>query len=85
MLEHFLSESIGISKTFTIRRTHHTRPGYIEPLLDVGTALPLHMVLVPGGTFTMGSPEDEPERRDYESPQRDVTVPQFFMGRFPIT
>ncbi|QZZ21988.1 formylglycine-generating enzyme family protein [Leptothermofonsia sichuanensis E412] len=70
----------------TIRRTSGTGQGYIEPLLDVGTALPLHMVLIPGGSFTMGSPVDELERNDNsESPQHDVTVPQFFMGRYPIT
>ncbi|WAL60118.1 formylglycine-generating enzyme family protein [Thermocoleostomius sinensis A174] len=33
----------------------------------------------------MGSPADEPERRDSESPQRQVTVPGFFMGRFQVT
>jgi formylglycine-generating enzyme required for sulfatase activity len=35
--------------------------------------------------FKMGSPEREPERRDTEGPQHDVTVPAFFMGRYPIT
>ena len=48
-------------------------------------ALPLQMVLIPGGTFTMGSPEDEPDREDSEGPQHQVTVPAFFMGRYPIT
>lgn len=43
------------------------------------------MVLIPGGTFTMGSPDDELDRLDSESPQHSVTVPQFFMGRYPIT
>ncbi len=69
----------------SVRRIPRTRQGYIEPLLNVGTAIPLHMVLIPGGTFTMGSPEDELERNDNESPQHDVTVAQFFLGRYPIT
>jgi formylglycine-generating enzyme required for sulfatase activity len=51
----------------------------------VGEALPLHMVLVPGGTFLMGSPDDEPEREEREGPQRDVSVASFFMGRYPVT
>jgi formylglycine-generating enzyme required for sulfatase activity len=42
-------------------------------------------VLIPGGTFLMGSPEGEPERFDRESPQHQVTVPPFFIGRYPIT
>lgn len=52
---------------------------------DLGNGITLEMVEIPGGTFTMGSPEDEPERRDSESPQRQVTVPGFFMGRFQVT
>jgi formylglycine-generating enzyme required for sulfatase activity len=71
--------------TLTIRRTPRTGRGYIEPLLDVGDALPLHMVLIPGGTFTMGSPEDEPGRNESEGPQQEVTVSAFLMGRYPVT
>ncbi|MBD2067757.1 formylglycine-generating enzyme family protein [Leptolyngbya sp. FACHB-671] len=75
-----------LGSRLTIRRTPRTRQGYIEPLLDVGTALPLHMVLIPSSTFTMGSPDDELERNgDREEPQHDVTVSQFFMGRYPVT
>jgi formylglycine-generating enzyme required for sulfatase activity len=69
----------------TIRRTPRTGQGYIEPLLDVADALPLHMVLIPGGTFRMGSPDNEPERKDAEGPQHEVTVPTFLMGRYPVT
>ena len=69
----------------TVRRTPRTRQGYKEPLLEIVDALPLHMVLIPGGTFTMGSPADELEREDNEGPQHEVTVPQFFLGRYPVT
>lgn len=67
-----------------IRRTPRTAQGYIEPL-EVGNALPLQMVLVPSGTFLMGSPEDEIDRSDDEGPQHSVTLPPFFMGRYPVT
>jgi len=43
------------------------------------------MVLVPSGTFMMGSPEDELDRDEDEGLQHEVTVPSFFMGRYPIT
>ena len=33
----------------------------------------------------MGSPENEAERQDYESPKHQVTVPSFFMGKYPLT
>ncbi|WNZ47375.1 formylglycine-generating enzyme family protein [Leptolyngbya boryana CZ1] len=75
----------SVATRFTLQRTARTGQGYVEPLLDVGNALPLHMVLIPSGTFLMGSPPDEIDRSDDEGPQRTVTVPQFFMGRYPIT
>ena len=52
---------------------------------DLGDGHLLEMVLVRGGTFTMGSPADEEERSDDEGPQHEVTVPTFFMGRYPVT
>ncbi|NER81290.1 MAG: formylglycine-generating enzyme family protein [Leptolyngbya sp. SIO1D8] len=71
--------------SLTICRTSRTSKGYKEPLLEISNGLPLHMVLVPDGTFVMGSPKDEPERTDSEGPQHEVTVPTFFMGRHPVT
>jgi formylglycine-generating enzyme required for sulfatase activity len=55
---------------------------FIEVL---GENLGLEMVAIPGGSFLMGSPSDEPARLDTESPQHEVTVAPFFMGRYPIT
>jgi formylglycine-generating enzyme required for sulfatase activity len=43
------------------------------------------MVLIPGGSFLMGSPEDELERSDNESPQHSVTIQPFCMGKYPVT
>jgi formylglycine-generating enzyme required for sulfatase activity len=71
--------------SLTVRRTPRTAQGFIEPLIGVGDALPLHMVLVPGSTFLMGSPDNEPEREENEGPQHEVTVRSFFMGRYPVT
>jgi formylglycine-generating enzyme required for sulfatase activity len=34
----------------------------------------LEMVYIPGGSFLMGSPEDEAERNSDESPQHQVTL-----------
>jgi formylglycine-generating enzyme required for sulfatase activity len=33
----------------------------------------------------MGSPEDEPESRDNERPQHEVTIQPFFLGRYTVT
>ena len=48
-------------------------------------AIPLDLMLVPGGTFMMGSPVDELDRHDIETPQHPVTVSPFLMGRYPVT
>ncbi|ASC72735.1 hypothetical protein XM38_036930 [Halomicronema hongdechloris C2206] len=66
-----------------ILRKERKRARYFTESL--GDQIGLDMILVPGGTFLMGSPEDEPERIDREGPQHQVTVPAFFMGRYPVT
>ena len=44
------------------------------------------MVVVPAGSFTMGSPPSEEGRRDNESPQRRVTIPEpFAVGKYEVT
>lgn len=43
------------------------------------------MLPVPGGTFIMGSPEDEASRNEDEGPQRLVKVDSFWMGAFEVT
>lgn len=41
----------------------------------------LEMVEIPGGTFLMGSPK----KIQWESPQHEVTIAAFSMGRYPVT
>ena len=52
---------------------------------DLGKGVKLEMIAIPGGTFWMGSPENEAERSSWESPQHQVTVPSFFMGKYQLT
>ena len=52
---------------------------------DLGNGVILEMVSIPGGTFKMGSPENEEGYHSSESPQHEVTVPPFFMGKYPVT
>jgi formylglycine-generating enzyme required for sulfatase activity len=47
--------------------------------------VPEGFVLVEGGTFTMGSPSNEPDRWDDEGPQRQVTVKSFYMGKHELS
>lgn len=43
------------------------------------------LVLVPGGSFLMGSPEDEVGRSPNEGPQHRVMVQPFFAGKYEVT
>ncbi|REJ44224.1 MAG: TIR domain-containing protein [Microcystis flos-aquae TF09] len=61
---------------------------------DLGKGITLEMVAIPGGTFLMGTEDEEIERLvkkfnwegfRRERPQHEVTVPPFFMGKYPIT
>jgi len=51
----------------------------------LGPAAGLDMVSIPEGSFTMGSPVDEPERQGNEGPQHHVTLAPFFIGATPVT
>ncbi|MCO6455877.1 MAG: formylglycine-generating enzyme family protein [Pirellulaceae bacterium] len=45
----------------------------------------IEMLPIPGGTFLMGSPDDEAGRQPDEGPQRKVTLEPFWMGKYEIT
>jgi len=49
------------------------------------TSVAFNMIAVPGGTFLMGSPENEPMRQTDEGPVREVTLDSFFMGEVEVT
>jgi formylglycine-generating enzyme required for sulfatase activity len=69
-------------ETVNITRRPDQAQYFTETLPDGVT---LEMVSIPGGTFLMGAPETEEDSRDNERPQHKVTVPRFFMGKYPVT
>jgi len=50
-----------------------------------GTDVAFEMVALPGGTFSMGSPDSEADRRPDEGPVRTVTVSPFWIARTEVT
>ena len=52
---------------------------------DLGNGIKLVMVKIPGGTFSMGSPEDEEQRRPNEGPLHQAVVPDFYLGKCTVT
>ena len=70
------------TKAPVIKRSRQQAQYFIE---NLGNGVGLEMVSIPEGSFMMGSPEDELERSSSESPQHQVTVPAFFMGKYTVT
>ncbi len=64
-----------------IKRQRQKFRGYREDI----DGIPLEMVLIPDGTFTMGASEKEEGSRGNERPQHNVSISAFLMGRYPIT
>ncbi len=61
--------------------------GYMVPYTATipGTKATYEMVPIPGGTFTIGSPEDEADRGDDEGPQVTIEVEPFWMSKYEVT
>jgi formylglycine-generating enzyme required for sulfatase activity len=48
-----------------------------EPLLG--------FIEIPAGPFLMGSTNDDPQASDREKPQHELTLPRYYMARYPVT
>ena len=81
-LEPMSEPAVSPPGNLIIRRQQRVGRYWREPL---GNGADLEMVLIPGGEFWMGSPEDELDRRTNESPRHRVRVPTFLMGKYPVT
>ncbi len=42
-------------------------------------------VLIKGGSFTMGAPENDPNAQSWEKPQHQVEITNFYLSKFTIT
>ncbi|MCY2931807.1 MAG: formylglycine-generating enzyme family protein [Planctomycetota bacterium] len=57
-----------------------------EKILDLGKGVTMKLAVIRAGTFTMGSPEDEADRRTDEGPPHAVTISKpFCMGMYEVT
>jgi formylglycine-generating enzyme required for sulfatase activity len=78
-------------KKWVIKKEKRQAEGIVQKLAE---GVELELMEIPGGTFTMGTEDEEIERlvkkfdwRGFirERPQHPVTVSSFYMGRYPIT
>lgn len=44
-----------------------------------------NMIFIEGGTFQMGSAEDDSESYDNEKPQHEVSLSDFYLAKYPVT
>ncbi|MEH2303573.1 MAG: SUMF1/EgtB/PvdO family nonheme iron enzyme [Nostoc sp.] len=82
-LKTFPFETVTVNAQGNITNRRKEEAKYFEE--DLGNGVTLEMVQIPGGKFTMGSPPGEAQRESDESPQHQLTVEGFFMGKYEIT
>ncbi|MCC3531456.1 MAG: SUMF1/EgtB/PvdO family nonheme iron enzyme [Microcoleus sp. PH2017_22_RUC_O_B] len=66
-------------------QTIERHPQIAEHRIDKLGDIVLEIVLIPGGTFLMGSSETESGGMNNEKPQHSVTIQPFLIGKYPIT
>lgn len=83
---------LGESVPSLIATIHENRLSLEIPSKSISTKfqklnedIVLEMVLIPRGSFLMGSPVSEEGRDKSEEPQHEVTIDNFFMSKYPIT
>ena len=78
-------EAAAPSSTTSPAQINKPVPSSVPLAEQAATNIPSgNMVRIPGGTFTMGSPANEPERSNNEM-QHQVTVSSFSMGKYAVT
>jgi formylglycine-generating enzyme required for sulfatase activity len=82
-LQPFRFETITLDRQGKVIKAEQLQTEYFAE--DLGNGVMLEMVAIPGGKFLMGSPKDEKDRSDDESPQHKVNVKPFYMGKYTIT
>jgi formylglycine-generating enzyme required for sulfatase activity len=65
-----------------IHEYERTAQYFIE---DLGNGIELEMVMIPSGSFIMGSPESEKDSMNSERPQHQVTINAFCLGKYQVT
>jgi len=85
---HAHDTSFGV--TVTSKEPPFKEPAKVEKFENFtemvpGTRVSFNMVALPGGTFNMGSPDDEPLRDPDEGPVRKVSLSKFFIAETEVT
>jgi formylglycine-generating enzyme required for sulfatase activity len=76
--------SVG-NATITVTTSDGNRTATCSVSVTSSGTVSISLVRIEGGTFTMGSPSNEPERFSDEGPQHQVTLSAFYMGKYQVT
>src|SRR5215470_4644590 len=69
--------------TLEQEKVHAAKPG--SDFKECANGCPV-MIVIPGGKFIMGSPENEPDRSASEGPRHEVTIAKpFALSKFEVT
>ncbi|MEO1560083.1 MAG: formylglycine-generating enzyme family protein, partial [Cyanobacteria bacterium J06632_19] len=80
-LQNFYFDVVRIDETGNLIKRWRTQAAFFTQ--NLSGELSLEMVQIPSGSFIMGSSINEGDR--VERPQHIVTLPSFFMSKYPIT
>src|SRR5690554_4607445 len=85
---HATNVDFGMQKTviedlFTEPATVTAHEDFTETIPH--TTISFEMKAIPGGTFLLGSPEDEQMRKEDEGPQKEVQISSFYMAEIEVT
>lgn len=73
--------SFSFAQEKTSKIDKHDHKDYTEKLTD---RVAFDMIAIPGGTYWMGTPDKEKDRKPDEGPQHLVQVKPFWMGKFEV-
>ena len=82
----YQAERLGQSFASTVKESPAPKPSQPEPVslpnpnIENLNGVPLELIHIPAGKFTMGS-----DKSDREKPPHEVNVPGFYIGKFQIT
>ncbi|MGK7938973.1 MAG: SUMF1/EgtB/PvdO family nonheme iron enzyme [Crocosphaera sp.] len=82
-LKSFQFEAITVNSKGKIIARNKRENKYFT--IKLGQDINLDMVVIPGGTFYMGTSQKEGGDRQQEQPQHQVTLTSFCLGKYPIT
>jgi formylglycine-generating enzyme required for sulfatase activity len=79
--------SLACQNATTTSALADAKPAEMKPYTESipGSDAKFDMVPIPGGSYTIGSPESEANRGKDEGPQRQVVIHPFWMGKFEVT